>query len=222
MTDLFLPSPTMALMIGARSYTDTWMYTDLLSDRLQVMMPLVPGFVMSLVSGSAISEGSLRVLGELISAIGGSFHRVFAVLMQNLMGAQGRKTVPVHDHEALVKAASDYVPPLVLISAWIEHHIRKHETTQDCPTVVYKPVRPQRPKDDAEGSWVEVAPAAFPDRDEDVVLDPQLENQIYGDDSALLKKLRSSQKSVLSMVTDLIGNTMKMGGAESSTCLWHW
>jgi hypothetical protein len=56
-----------------------------------------------------------------------------------------------------------------------------------------------------------VGPADFPDCNNDSVLDPQLEKQQHDDDSGVLKSLRSSQKCVLSTVTALIGNAMKMG-----------
>lgn len=163
----------------------------------------------------------MLVLGELMSAISGSFHRVLAVLMQNCMAAQGRKRGVAKEHLELVKAANDYAPPLVLIAVWIEHHIRKNEISQNGPTVVYKSVRPSQSKTEAESSWVEIAASTLSDSDGDVVLDPQLEKQNLGDENALLKTLRSSQKSVLSIVTDLIANAMKMGGAESSTHLWR-
>jgi hypothetical protein len=81
--NLFMPPPSMALMIGNRSRnSDTWTYIDLLSDRLQVMMPLVPGFVMSLVHDGDISAKSLDVLNDMLAAVGGSFHRVFGVIME--------------------------------------------------------------------------------------------------------------------------------------------
>lgn len=208
-------------MIGARSNADSWTYTDLLADRLQVMMPLVPGFVMSLVTDGEISEKSIDMLKEIISAIDGSFHRVFGVIMQNLLANQGRKAVFVNEHVELVKAARDYVPHLVLVAAWIEYHIRMRATSQDDPTVIYKPFKPQERKLNKEESWVDVGPADFPDCNNDLVLDPQLEKQQHDDESGVLKSLRLSQKCVLSTVTALIGNAMKMGGAESSTSLWR-
>ena len=211
----------MALMIGARSNVDSWTYTDLLADRLQVMMPLVPGFVMSLVTDGDISKKSIDMLKEILSAIDGSFHRVFGVIMQNLLGNHGRKAVLANEHAELVKAARDYVPHLVLVAVWIEYHIRIRETSQEDPTVIYKAAKLQERKMKKEESWVDVEPANFPDCNKDSVLDPQLEKQQRNDESGILKSLRLSQKCVLSTVTVLIGNAMKMGGAESSTSLWR-
>jgi hypothetical protein len=68
------------------------------------------------------------MLKEIISAIDGSFHRVFGVIMQNLLANQGRKAIFVNEHAELVKAARDYVPHLVLVATWIEYHIRMRET----------------------------------------------------------------------------------------------
>ena len=219
--NLFMPHPTMVLMIGARSNADSWTYTDFLSDRLHVMLPLVPGFVMSLVHGGEPCQRSLEVLAELMSAVHGSFHRVFSVLLQNCMATQGGKTAHALNREELLSAASDFMPHVLLVVVWIEYHIRNHQGSLDDPTVVYLPLKHQQHKGQSDSSWVDVTVAAFSESEEDLVLDEQLKQQQKVDETDWLKKLRSSQKSVLSIVTDLILTTMTFGGSESSTRLWR-
>lgn len=64
--------------------SDSWTYTDLLSDRLQVMMPLVPGLVMSLIHDDDLSKTNVQILEEMVSAMRGSFNRNFGILLAPL------------------------------------------------------------------------------------------------------------------------------------------
>ena len=73
---LFLPPPTMALMIGS-TLRNEWSDTDLLSDRLQIMIPLLPGMTVPLSSHpsdiaqsphASVSVAALRSLSELLTS----------------------------------------------------------------------------------------------------------------------------------------------------------
>jgi len=54
--NLFLPDPTMAMTVASTLRSDGWSYSDLLSDRLAIMMPIFPSLVVSLVSTAGFAS----------------------------------------------------------------------------------------------------------------------------------------------------------------------
>jgi hypothetical protein len=221
---IFLPHPTMALMIGSQGNADSWSYSDLLSDRLQVMMPLLPGLVMSLVCDEDISNQSLQILSDLFASISASLHRVLGVAFDTLRpNNYVNKLSPGKDLGNLVDAATDYLPQLSLVSVLLEHHIRKQEGwTAGEPPVVFQPVKHQTSNPHgSEGEWVDVPPSPFSEDNSDFVLDAHLTKQQRLCFDEKLKTLQWSQKSALSLVTDLIGNVMNVDEGEMSTNVWR-
>mmetsp|Transcript_4292 Transcript_4292/g.6647 ORF Transcript_4292/g.6647 Transcript_4292/m.6647 type:complete len:2938 (+) Transcript_4292:149-8962(+) len=235
---LFLPPPTSALMMlgtsaaSSNSTTstmtrDSWTYTDLLSDRLQVMMPLVPGFVMSLIPNLAsfvkLQPKSLSLLQDLLEAIGSSFHRVLGVLLSSSdiafgLTTRGRTGI-AREHQAIIKAAKDYASPLILIIAWMEYSLRLSVKSEQMPVVLYQ--APPPPKSPSDDDWVEtIHHTAFSEHQEDDVIDAQFE-RTRNIHSLGVDELQDCQKCALSSVTDLLCQAMTYGGGEASTNLWQ-
>ena len=158
--NLFLPPPTLALMIHHNSNSKgTWTYIDLLEDRLHVMMPLLPGLVVSLVNEDESTGNEdkrrqvLSILEEMLGAVCGSFERVFGQWMQTHLeqvslltnswtrkvGMGGPKLNP--NDSPICKAAKDFIPQFVVVALWLEQHIRKTTTKKrnhSEPVVVYQ------------------------------------------------------------------------------------
>ena len=193
--------------------SSSWTYTDLLSDRLKVMMPLMPGLVVSLISHPAdvtmdtpIAADSMQVLTELITLMTTSFHRVFGL------------TLPRTDSSAIVKAAKDYAPNLLMVAMLLESHVhlRMSTTSNDEAVVVLKCRQPKGDGD--EGDWVEV-----PADDDEIVLygSPVKKGGTLTEKDSLVKQLIKCQRMVLNALTDLITSAMRLGGGEGSTLVWR-
>ena len=128
-TDLFLPAPNVTLMVGTQ---DSWTYTDLLTDRLSVMMPLFPGLVMSLLSGE-LTKKYLNILKELVSAAGGAVHRVVVGATQNSPVKRARKAT-----QSLVSGLTlQHMPYLLLTAALFEQQIRPRNTYTEGKTFFF-------------------------------------------------------------------------------------
>ena len=236
--NLFLPPPTMSLMLQ-KEHVNSWNYADILSDRLQVMVPLLPGLVVSLVWD--VKPKRLQMLQEMVSAVGGAFHRVFGVLMQNTT----TPSTPMHtprkggflrpnnnnnnkaQNAAVIQAAQDYVPHLVLVVVWLEHAIQSRSAknpTDAVSTVVLQAAPPKTPEDrqrsDSQGSWVEVSSNAFADTDTIALESMILKQTVKSDETETVQLLGQSQKAILSTLTELLSNAMKLGGGEASTVVW--
>ena len=114
--ELYLPAPTMTLMVGKQ---DAWSYTELLTDRLSVMMPLFPGLLVSLLSNDK-NVKSLNIVVELVTAVSGAVHRVVAGSTQPVPVRRTRKVTP----SIVSKLTIQHVPYLLLSSVLLEYHIR--------------------------------------------------------------------------------------------------
>jgi len=248
---LFMPPPTMALMmvgmptsassnksLMSSGMSDLWTYADLLSDRLRVMMPLVPGFVMSLISNPNNSSNSsikakkkaLGLLKDLLEAMGASFHRVLGVMLSSTNAKSPKKQLRrgqpnlSPEQQAIIKAAKDFTSPLVLSAAWIENSLhwayQREEPATKSAVVFYQATPPSK----AEDEWVETAKHTFfSDSHEDDVLDPQLQRQrqLSAEKEESITVLQDCQKCVLSTITDLLCHAMIHGGGGTSTALWR-
>lgn len=245
--NLFLPDPSMAMTVASTLRNDGWSYSDLLSDRLAIMMPIFPSMVISLlqapstVGGSNVttiedgknnnsviipSEPSLRVLTELITAVGGSFYRIFGVGWSNNNNNTSRKKAEDDSLEA--RTAKEYVPHLLVATMMLEHDILKLRNKSLTPmdessstvTILKPPAMVQKGADD--GTWIEVSSATHESfLTESSVSMP--ENGFKGSNrqQTVLSVLESCQKSVLTTISELMCNAMKAGGGEASTLLWR-
>lgn len=183
----------------------------MLSDRLKVMMPLLPGLVVSLISHPAdvtmdtlIAADSMEVLTELITSVTTSFHRAFGM------------TLPRTESAAIVKAAKDYAPNLLMVAMLLESHIRLRISSTDSDDAVVI-LKCRQPKGD-DDEWVEVPT----DNDETVLYgSPAKKSEVKSETEALVKELIKCQRMVLNALTDLITSAMRHGGAEGSMLVWR-
>jgi hypothetical protein len=229
-SNLLLPPPTMALTIAASSRQNEWSYTDLLADRLQVMMPLLPGLVVSLLSHPSdvtsetkVPVEAMDVLSELLTAVGGAFYRVFGGRTHSA-GPRSSKAFssPRKVDSGAVKAAKSYVPHLLVVVMILENHIelRRGETGDDAVKVLAAPhFEPQTGVEDA--SWVEVSSTL----NESFISDGVVRITAHATDSesveALVARLSACQKSIMTTISELMANAMRAGGGEASTLLWR-
>eukprot|EP00934_Nitzschia_sp_Nitz4_P008655 Nitzschia sp. Nitz4//scaffold12_size214221//49825//58278//NITZ4_001488-RA/size214221-processed-gene-0.150-mRNA-1//-1//CDS//3329534984//8645//frame0 len=220
---LFLPPPTMALTIAAfsRSFSE-WSYTDLLSDRLKVMMPLLPGLVVSLVAHPSeaasqnIPSSSLKLLAELLTAVGGGFYRVFGGQTHS---ASPRSQRNQQADSSAVQAAKSYVHHLLVVAMVLEYHIVLRQLVEEeTVSVLTAPKMVQRGADD--GSWVEVSSTINDSYISDgTVILP--EGILEDTPEAVVLSLRACQRRVLATISELMTSAMRAGGGELSTLLWR-
>ena len=222
MNGLFLPPPAIALMIGS-TIRDEWSYTDLLSDRLQIMMPLVPGMVISLLS--SISEESddtvaaVAALRELLQAVGGTFHRVFGGMIHSTGGSRAHTKNKTDGFARSIKAAKTYVPHLLTVAMTLEGCISTLIPTKDENHMSVRVVHPQTSNDhlrrtDME-SWVDLST-------ESVISEVPLDSpEAASGKISIVKVLRSCQHGALNTAGGLLSNAMNLGGAGSAVPLWH-
>jgi hypothetical protein len=241
--NMFMPDPRMAMTVASTLRNDSWSYTDLLSDRLAIMMPIFPSMVISLLQAPTVSfptdpttiiieetnslatpsEQSLRVLTELITALGGSFYRLFGAGWNN-----NSRNKPVDDSSD-TKTAKAYVPHLLVATMMLEHDIIKlkdneestpEDESSSAVTILKAPTMVQKGADD--GTWVEVSSATHDSYlTESSVSMPEVGIQGAQSNKIVMLVLESCQRSVLTTVTELMYNAMKSGGGESSTLLWR-
>jgi len=115
---------------------------DLLTDRLRIAIPLLPGLVVSLVShpqdtriplslqeSGPMDPTSLSILSELLYAIESSFHRVYGDLSATVPKVtttkkriRNRRKSPANS--AAVKVAKDNAPSLLIVLMLLENHIQ--------------------------------------------------------------------------------------------------
>jgi len=222
MNGLFLPPPAIALMIGS-TIRDEWSYTDLLSDRLQIMMPLVPGMVVSLITSlfedsSDNLEPSIVALKELLSAVGGTFHRVFGGMIHSTGGTRRQVKTRRDGFADSIKAAKIYVPHLLMVVMSLEYCVSKVCSVEDEDDV--RICRPQTSNDDIRRtdleSWVDLST-------ESVISEVSLESA-SADPSGKLEIRRillSCQNGALNTAGGLLLNAMNLGGSGASLPLWQ-
>ena len=226
---LFLPPPTMALTIAAssRKFTE-WSYTDLLSDRLAVMMPLLPGLVVSLVSHpsgasnkTGIPPASLKILAELLSAVGGNFYRVVGGQTHSA-GAAGvggnKKTKNRQADSIAIQAAKAHIPHLLVVVMVLEHHLTALWKGNDDQTVSILKTPAMVQKGAEDGSWVEVSSTVNESCLSDGAIN--LPKGLQEDSKeAVISALQACQSSMLTTISELMTNAMRAGGGEASTML---
>ena len=228
---LFMPSPAMALLIGA-SMRSEWSYKDLLADRLQIMMPLLPGMIVALLShpsdskksDAVMSNKSLKVLSEVLTSVGGAFHRVFGGTIHTTGRRQSVKTRGEGSSDA-IKAAKTYVPHLLIVSMILENHITIRSQPKAAGEKV--PVLRAPSSDDLENlrkradpdTWIDLASTSTEDLVSEIILSVPSEDDDL-DTQKLVSFLQSCQKSVMSTAAGLVSNAMGLGGAGAALPLW--
>ena len=237
---LFLPPPAMALTIAATTRRNEWSYTDLLSDRLEVMMPLLPGLVVSVLShpsdvmpDTMYSKDSLDVLSELLTAVGGAFYRVFGGMTHSAASSKRSNVSSLRMAvSGAVKAAKDFVPHLLIVAMILENHIdvrragcppSEQNGIDEDPVQVLGPPTIQLPSKRAEGdaSWLEVSSTV----NESFLSDGAVEIPEHTPGSetveALISRLLACQTSIMTTISELLINAMRAGGGEASTLMWR-
>jgi hypothetical protein len=231
-TNLFLPAPSMALTVVATPRKNEWSYTDLLSDRLAVMMPILPSLVVSLLAPTSDSQDShantiasaksLTVLAELITAVGGAFYRVFGGMTHSAGNKRNKGWLAVDS--TAVQTAKAYVPHLLVVTMIIENHIvllKRNQISDDSAvTILRAPAMAQKGVDD--GSWVEVSSTLNESLFSDgAVRLPEGRVGSAEDKEAVLAIIQACQTSVLTTISELMSNAMRAGGGEASTLMWR-
>ena len=225
---LFLPPPTLALSMAA-SQRNEWSYTDVLSDRLQIMMPLLPGLVVSLLShpsdvtvDSRISTETLNLLSELLTAVGGAFYRVFGGLTHSAVPRRNNRSSPRKVDTGATGAAKNYVPHLLVVAMVLENHIelRKKEQAGDVVKILQAPQFKQQ-KGPEDGSWVEVSSTVNESLMSDVAINLHDHSTDFVTAEAIFSRLIACQKSIIRTICELLTNAMRAGGGETATALWR-
>ncbi|KAG7359446.1 Beige/BEACH domain containing protein [Nitzschia inconspicua] len=228
--NLFLPAPSMALTVASSTRKGEWSYTDLLSDRLETMMPVLPSLVVSLLSTSSevaeskavpqVSLEALTILADLLTSVGGAFYRVFGGMTHTAGASRGKGWLAV-DNTA-VNTAKAYVPPLLLVVVILEDHMEKlkcnREPDESTVTVLRAPVMAQKGADD--GSWIEVSSTLNESHLSDGNVRLPAEGIDFSDANQVFRVLGLCQNSVLTTLSELMTNAMRAGGGEVSTTLW--
>ena len=229
-TNLFLPAPSMALTVAATSRKNEWSYTDLLSDRLEAMMPILPSLVVSLLSSltdqhssTIAKEKSLKVLANLITAVGGAFYRVFGGMTHTAGNQRGKGWLAVDS--TAISAAKAYAPHLLVVAMVLENFVISLRSVdkfkeQLAITILQAPTMVQKGADD--GSWIEVSSTvneSFLSDGAVHVPEQEIGDPVNSDRVAAV--LEACQTSVLTTASELVSNAMRAGGGEASTLLWR-
>jgi hypothetical protein len=216
---LFLPPPALAQMIGNTSQSD-WRYSDILSERLQIMMPLLPGIVVSLLGhpsyttpDTAISTKALTVLAEVLTCVGGAFQRVFGL----------RQSDRLDSSSEIVKSAKAFVPHLLVVAMLIENHIALRSVSKDgaCVAVQRPQVGNDRSVRTSDSDFAVDFSFTTNDSSINEVIVALPEASAGLDNGAVVKLLHSSQYSVLSTAVALVTNAMSHGGSGAALSLWQ-
>ena len=216
-------------MVGSTLH-DEWSYTDLLADRLQVMMPVLPGLIVSLLPDSSrgnppedIPSKSVIVLSGILTAVGGAFHRVFGGVIHSAGGQRGKFRKQSDTASATIKAAKTYVPHLLTVTTILDETMRERELVGS----VDRGVDILPPHSKASGnrrladsdSWADVSSTIETFVNEHVVSPPT--DQSHLDTETTVSILRSCQQSAMNSAAGLISNAMSLGGAGTTTSLWQ-
>lgn len=225
---LFLPPPSMALMIGSVLRSE-WSYTDLLSDRLQIMMPLLAGMIVSLVGSLETGDGTMthqsaNILSGLLTAVGGAFHRVYGGIVHASQGLRSQIKRSSNASSIAIKATRSYVPHFLTISMILERCLKAlSKGTVGEDVTVLPSDTDHNGKSLAESeSWVDISSGATSTLsvvDELVIIPPQEGCEL--DATALSNFIHSCQSSVMNTAAGLIANAMASGGAGTSFTIWQ-
>eukprot|EP00529_Nitzschia_sp_RCC80_P009051 CAMPEP_0113450404 /NCGR_PEP_ID=MMETSP0014_2-20120614/5812_1 /TAXON_ID=2857 /ORGANISM="Nitzschia sp." /LENGTH=2495 /DNA_ID=CAMNT_0000341741 /DNA_START=29 /DNA_END=7516 /DNA_ORIENTATION=- /assembly_acc=CAM_ASM_000159 len=223
--NLFLPSPSMALTVASTSRRDSFSYTDLLESRLSVMMPILPALVVSLLGPPSSlelpSSNSVGILAELITAMGGAFHRLFGG-MTHMAGSKRTKGQSSVDIKA-VESAKNFVPYLVEVAMileqrrWIYDRQSSSNVNERSPIKILTPAVSQSTISD--GSWVEVSSTI----NESVMSNGSVNIPKGGisdvTNESFLVLLKACQGSISTTIVELSTYAMRFGGEESTQLL---
>jgi hypothetical protein len=228
--NLFLPAPSMALTVAASTRRGEWSYTDLLSDRLEAMMPILPSLVISLLPSpdiiesdvtSQVSLSSLTILTNLLSSVGGAFYRVFGGMTHSAGNSKGKGWLAVDT--TAVNTAKAYLSPLLLVATILEKQIVfmqiNGKLVEDTKlTVLCAPTVAQNGTED--GSWVEVSSTVNESHLSDGDIRLPDGGVDISDINQVIAVLLSCQTSISTTLAELMTNAMRAGGGEASTALW--
>ncbi len=231
LTSLFMPPPGMSMLIGS-TFQNEWSYTDLLSERLNIMMPLLPSMIASLLSSEGeqveISKAALEVLAHLLTSVGGAFHRVY--------GADVHSTMSVNRHaqssylrkqaSSSIRTAKSFIPYLLTIAMLFEKQIKKRDMQRECDVIqILRPVSflndsgtfTSRTRSDSD-SWVDVSHVSDLSG---IDLVAEIPSNVEDNPSALLNLFLSFQRSIMQTAAGLMSNAMALGGAGTALVLWQ-
>lgn len=189
---LFLPSPNMALWIGA-SFRNEWSYKDLLADRLHIMMPMLPSLVVSLLE----DEDSNTLLAKILNAVKEALERVFGGIVHS---AGRRPSKQASGSADTIKAAKNYVPHLLAISMVLENKVPSLESD---PIPILKAPDSVKPRDKMveTDTWVSSSSTQELSGKGDINIDEDP-----------VSFLRSCQDHVLRVACGLMVHAMSIGG----------
>lgn len=227
---LFLPSPSISLLIGS-SLRNEWSYTDLLSDRLEIMIPLLPGLVMALLSrlrstmsGNHTPVDSIATLTEILTAVGGAFHRVFGGVIHSSSNSSTPYNSSIKRAESeAIKAAKTHAPHLAVVALLLENQIlacRAAETDGGVLLIPY--CRTFDEKSNIEHTiepWLEVGSANNVAILNEITVAPSGDPTIH--DQQMLLVYKSCEKCVVNITAGLLANAMNIGGTGASIPLWQ-
>lgn len=188
---LFLPSPNMALWIGA-SVRNEWSYKDLLADRLHIMIPMLPSMVVS-----AIASDSNELLAELFQSVCGALERVFGGVMHS---AGRRPVTKASGSSETIQAAKSYVPQLLVVAMVIEKHL---SPTKDGLIKIDKGSNEILPRDKIADTDSMRGSATMKDLAGEIDLSALADTPRF---------LQSCQSSVLRTASCLMVHSMSLGG----------
>jgi len=225
-TTLFLPTIASC---GA----DEDVYTDLLTARLQIMMPLLPGMAVSLLehpsdasADTPIPRQNMQVLSELLTAVGASFSRIYGQWNSSVNNRKQSSSAIVNQ---IIQSAKTFAPPLMVIIMLIENHIRLRTEADDKQlsewlTLLQPELSKERSekRNDADAQVSRIVRQLSSSALMNTYSHDEAEQKGEGPEKeSMISHLQSCQKSVMSTLTDLIGVSMKLGGGEASTSLWR-
>jgi len=220
LTTMFMPPPGMALMIGS-VFRNEWSYTDLLSDRLEIMMPLLPGMVVSLMSSKdQVSQSTIKVLSEVLDTVGSAFHRVFGGTMHSSTDDSIRSALPQQGSGIAIKAARTHVPHLLEVICELERCIRAvgDDPSESSSIEIMAPLASFDPKN--RTVWGDASSISSESvlNEMHVSLPP---GQDSYDSKTLISILASAQRSVMNTVAGLVTKAMSLGGSGTAFSLWN-
>lgn len=134
-TSLILPPPGSALQIQMNGGGSEFRYSDVLADRVLVVLPLIPGLTVSLMQSSD-QEAGLAMASHVLTAVGGALTRVYSTVSPvvspvTLLIHLVRLARVLETHCELSESADgpvELVPTFSSSCSWIRLHDAKTET----------------------------------------------------------------------------------------------